>query len=108
MALRASRQRLPSRTSTITAGRNRGVARQLHHPARRVLVGAEPERLAGDAFERRRSRAGRQSKSLAVGDDDERLVLHDQPLALGLGRLAALLGGLEGVADAIAIEREVD
>jgi hypothetical protein len=56
----------------------------------------EPERLRHDGLEAPGQRALGQPEGATVGDDEEILVLNEQPVALGLRSAAAALGRLEG------------
>src|SRR2546425_11663949 len=88
--------------------RHGGVPRQRRDPA---LGGAErpqPERLAEHAVELRRALARGQPEALALPDDDQVLVLDDEPVAALVRRLHAALGRNEGAAQAIAVEGEID
>src|SRR5262249_9750798 len=60
------------------------------------------------AVELGRAGAARQLELLAVGNDDELLVLNDEPLAMLGGRLGAALGRHECAAQAVDVERQID
>src|SRR5262245_11346560 len=86
-----------------------GVARQRPDPAFGVAAErAEPDRLAEGAVELRGPVAGRKPKALAVGDDDELLILDDEPLPVLTRRFRPALGRNERAAQAIHVERQVD
>jgi len=68
----------------------------------------EPERLRHRGLEAGGQRALGQAEGAAVGEDEEILVLDEQPVALGLRSAAAALGGLEGLAQYLAVERQID
>src|SRR5262249_34411667 len=89
--------------------RHRRVARERRHPALGFTVqGAEPDGLAERAVEPGGALAGRQAESIAVGNDQELLVLDDEPVAVLGRRLLAALGGNERAAQAVDVERQID
>src|SRR5213594_3688712 len=89
--------------------RHDDIARQRRDPALGVAAqGPQPERLAERAVELRRALARRKPEALAVRDDDQRLILDDEPVAALVRGLRAALGRNEGTAQAVAVERQID
>ena len=84
---------------------NRGARRNRHHPARRLAVRPQPE---GRGIDRQRAITVRQSNAAALGEDEQVLILYEQPVTALDRRLGAALGGRERGAEDVAIEGQVD
>src|SRR5262249_43754236 len=85
-----------------------GVGAEARHPARRPAEEPEAERDPGGAAEAARELALGQPQLAAVRRDEERLVLDQEPASPRLDRRRGLLGGDEGGAQALPVEREID
>ena len=86
---RSSGSRVPCIGTSVSRWNSSGTAASRGSDATQHSVSpperAEPDRLAERAVELRGAVAGRKSEALAVRDDDELLVLDDEPVARAPG-----------------------